>query len=230
MYKRRRVTAVVLAGGSGSRMGIAENKVYLPLNGKPAILYAVESFDRHPYVDELVFVTRADEQAVAEELLRTAALKKPWCIVPGGASRQASVRNGIAEVRSRLVLVHDGARPVVRKEQISACVEALCHYDGAILALPVAEDVYRVTKRKAPPERLKQKLYAAQTPQGFHTKTLRACHEKHQNNPDITDDSCLLELEGYRVGIVAGDIWNRKLTTPLDVAVMEAQLSKLNDN
>jgi len=229
MYKRRYVTAVILAGGSGSRMGTVENKVYLPLEGKPVILHAVESFDRHPYIDELVVVTREDEQTIAKELLSAAALTKRWRIVQGGDSRQASVHNGIADVQNEFVLIHDGARPLVQKELIDACVEALLSYDGAIVALPIEEEVYHVGKRNTPPERLKQILYAAQTPQGFHTQTLRYCHKKHQNNPDMTDDSCLLEREGYRVGIVQGDVQNIKLTTPLDVSIMEAQLSELRD-
>jgi len=229
MYKRRYVTAVILAGGSGSRMGISENKVYLPLDGKPAILHAVESFDGHPYIDELVFVTREDEQTQAKELLTAAALTKPWRIVQGGDSRQASVRNGIAGVENEFVLIHDGARPLVQKELIDACVEALLSYDGAIVSLLVEEDVYRVGKRGTPPKRLKQSLYAAQTPQGFHTETLRYCHKKHRNDSSSTDDSRLLEREGYRVGIVHGDVQNLKLTTPLDVSMMEAQLSEMND-
>jgi len=229
MYKRKRVTAVILAGGSGSRMGTSENKVYLPIDGKPAILYAVESFDQHPYVDALVLVTREEEQTMAKELLNAAALTKPWRIVQGGDSRQDSVRNGIAHVENEFVLIHDGARPLVQKELIDACVEALLSYDGAIVALPVEEDIYRVGKRNTPPRRLKQTHYAAQTPQGFHTQTLRYCHKKHQKDPDITDDSCLLEREGYRVGIVQGDVWNIKLTTPLDVSIMEAQLHELSD-
>jgi len=224
MYKRKRVSAVILAGGSGSRMGMAENKVYLPLDGRPAILYAVEAFDRHPYVDELIFVTRAEEQSEAELLLREASLQKSWRIVVGGDSRKASVSNAIAELRSEIVLVHDGARPLVREAEISACVEALERYEGAIVARPVEVPIYLVPNKRRKPKRLKGRLYAAQTPQCFHTKTLQTCHERHRDNPAITDDSSLLELEGYKVGIVAGDPWNIKLTTPMDLSLAEAYL------
>jgi len=229
MYRRKRVTAVILAGGNGSRMGISENKVYLALGQRPAIVYAVQTFDQHPYVDELVFVTRKEEWNIAEALLRAEGLKKPWRLVLGGDSRQASVRNAIATVHNEIVLVHDGARPLVQGDSIGACVEALDRYDGAIVAIPMEEQVYCVSKKQTAPQRLKQTLYAAQTPQGFYTKTLRLCHARHSENPHITDDSSLLELEGYQVGIVRGEPCNVKLTTPMDLSIAESYLSKLKD-
>jgi len=229
MYKRKRVTAVILAGGNGSRMGISENKVYLSLGGRPGIVYAVQTFDQHPYVDELVFVTRKEERQLAEALLRAEKLTKPWRLVLGGDSRKASVRNAITTVHHEIVLVHDGARPLVQGDSIGACVEALDRYDGAIVAIPMEEPVYRVSKKQSPAKRLAQPVYAAQTPQGFYTKTLAKCHARHQENPNITDDSSLLELEGYQVGIVRGEPCNVKLTTPMDLSVAEAYLGTLND-
>jgi len=229
MYKRKRVTAVILAGGNGSRMGISENKVYLTLGKRPAILYALETFDQHPYVDELVFVTKKEEWKSAEALLRAENLKKPWRLVLGGDSRKASVRNAIATVHNEIVLVHDGARPLVQGDSIKACVEALDRYDGAVVAIPMEEEVYRVSKKQEAPKRLTQTRYAAQTPQGFYTKTLRECHLRHRENANITDDSCLLELEGYKVGIVQGELCNVKLTTPMDLSIATAYLSKLNN-
>jgi len=225
MYKRRKVTAVILAGGSGSRMGASGNKVYLPLGGRPAISYAVEAFAKHLYVDELVFVTREEERGEAEALLESLSLKKPWRIVLGGESRQASVYNGILDVENEFVLVHDGARPLVSQELIGDCVKALMKYEGVVPALPMRGSVYCIPgKRKAKPERVQESLFSAQTPQGFRTGVLRTCHEKHRDDPNNTDDSSLLELEGYQVGIVPGDPQNLKLTTPLDVSVAVAYM------
>jgi len=224
MYKRKKVAAVILAGGTGSRMGTSGNKVYLPLLGRSAIFYGIEAFAKHPYVDELVFVTREEEWAEAEALLRSISPQKPWRIVCGGESRQVSVYNGIQGVESEFVLIHDGARPLVSQELIGACVEALVQYKGAVPGLSVKGDIYRGGKWGAKPERMKENLYAVQTPQGFHTQILRACHEKYRDNPNSTDDSCLLELEGHKVGIVAGDPQNIKLTTPLDLSIAETHL------
>jgi len=229
MYKKKRIAAVILAGGSGSRMGTAENKVYLPLDGKPVILYAAETFAAHPYVDELVFVTREEEQAETELLLQAEMLQKPWRIITGGASRRDSVYNALTTIHSDIVLVHDGARPLVQETDITMCVVYLEEYDGTILARPISKDtpIVRVSRKQRPPERLTQILYAAQTPQCFHTKTLRLCHERHRNNPAITDDSSLLELEGYKVGPVTTNPYNIKLTTPMDLPLAEAYLRTL---
>jgi len=222
MYKARRVSAVILAAGSGQRMGADENKVYLLLGGKPVILHALEAFDQHPFVDELVVVTRGEEEALMRAV--TGGLRKPRRIVTGGETRQASVRKALAHVKSKIVLIHDGARPLVGAAEISACVRALGRdCAGAVLALEMGEQVAHLGKKKAL-EVLEPPLYAAQTPQGFYTKVLRRCHKRYGDDAAVTDDSSLLELAGYRVGIVPGDGRNIKITTPLDLVCAEAYL------
>ena len=221
MYKRKRVTAVVLAAGNGSRMGILANKVCLPLDERIIIEHALGAFAKHPYVDELALVARRDEFPEMEAL--AAAHKKPVRVVLGGKTRQASVYNAISTVKTEIVLVHDGARPLIQASCITACVEALTQYDGVIPALSVGEQICSV-KRGAKPRLLPDPLYGAQTPQCFNTKILKLCHERHRNDPASTDDSRLLELEGYRVGIVAGDAVNIKITTPMDLLVAKAYL------
>lgn len=222
MYKRKRITAVILGAGNGSRMGISENKVYLPLDTQWIIAHALTAFATHPYVDDLILVVRDREQERMESLARTQ--RKPCRIVVGGATRQASVYNAIADLKSEIVLVHDGARPLVQTACITACIEALRQYDGVIPALPVQERICSVGKRGENPTLLTRPLYGAQTPQCFHTKILRRCHERHKDDPASTDDSRLLEIEGYKVGIRAGDAVNIKVTTPLDLLVVRAYL------
>ncbi|MCL2842102.1 MAG: 2-C-methyl-D-erythritol 4-phosphate cytidylyltransferase [Oscillospiraceae bacterium] len=224
MVKRKRVTAVILAAGSGSRMQIEENKVYLPLGGRPVVAHSIATFDAHPYIDELVLVTREEEQAYLSELAAGLGLTKPWRTVLGGATRQASVHAAIRDLDSHIVLVHDGARPFMQPRHITECVDALNQYDGAIVAYPVTERIVERPKRNGRAKALCATQYAAQTPQCFPTKLLQKCHQRHQNNPAITDDSSLLELEGYRVGIVSGDIGNLKVTTPLDLPLAEGYL------
>ena len=225
MYQRKRVTAVVLAAGNGSRMGILANKVCLPLNERIIIEHALGAFARHPYVDELVLVARQDEFPEMETL--AAAQTKPVRVVLGGETRQESVYNAISDVKSKVVLVHDGARPLIGEACITACVEALSQYDGVIPALSVEEQVCCLKNRYVKPQLLTGSLYGVQTPQCFYTKILRRCHERHRKNPVATDDSSLLELEGYKVGIVAGDPANIKITTPLDYLAAQAYLDRV---
>lgn len=222
MYRRKRVTAVILAAGNGSRMGIPTNKVLLPLDERQIVAHALGAFAGHLYVDELVLVARQGEELWLEEL--ACVQKKPVRVVTGGATRQVSVYHAIADIKSEIVLVHDGARPLTQAACITACVEALDRYDGVIPALQLEEQIYSAPKRGAKPKLLTQPLYGAQTPQCFHTKILRRCHERHRDNPASTDDSSLLELEGYKVGIVRGDPMNIKITTPLDLLVAKAYL------
>jgi len=221
MYKKKRVTAVILAAGNGSRMGSHDNKVYLRLGGHPVIQYSLLAFDGHPNIDELVLVIRPEEQGDLEEILGTLPLQKPWRIAFGGDTRQESVRKAIAEVKNPLVMVHDGARPFVQKRYIDQCLEILERMDGVIVALPGVRGLMSLAGRP-----VDQMTYAAQTPQCFHTKILRKCHEKHVKTPGITDDSSLLEREGYQVGIVAGDLFHIKITTPLDLPLAEAYLAE----
>jgi len=224
MYKRKRVTAVVLAAGNGSRMGAAVNKVCLPLDERLVIEHALAAFAEHPYVDDLVLVVRKEE---AEEMVTLPQTQsKPCRMVVGGATRQASVYHAIADLKNEIVLVHDGARPLIRAAYITACVEALDRCDGAIPALLLEERVCSVAKRRAKPVLLEPPLYGAQTPQCFHTKILQRCHQRHKESPSSTDDSSLLELEGYRVEVIPGDPMNRKITTPLDLLVAKAYLEK----
>ncbi|MCL2563389.1 MAG: 2-C-methyl-D-erythritol 4-phosphate cytidylyltransferase [Oscillospiraceae bacterium] len=224
MYKRKRVTAVVLAAGSGSRMGVAENKVCLPLDEQWMIAHTLAAFAEHPYVDDLTLVVREEERVQMEALAQTMA--KPCRVVLGGATRQASVYNAIADLQSKIVLVHDGARPLIQEACITGCIAALRRYDGVIPALPVEERMCSV-EGGGTPRLLTQPLYAAQTPQCFDTKILRRCHERHKDDPMSTDDSRLLEIEGYKVGVAAGGAVNIKVTTPLDLLVAEAYLENL---
>ena len=217
MYKRKRVTAVILAAGSGSRMQIEDNKVYLPLGGQPVVAHSIAVFDTHLYIDELVLVTRGDEQVHLSKLADEMGLTKPWRTVLGGTTRQDSVRLAIEKLDSHVVLIHDGARPFVAPRHITECVEALDQYDGAIVAYPVIERIVEVPKGKGRAKVRHTTPHAAQTPQCFPTKLLQKCHERHKKSPVATDDSSLLELEGYRVGIVPGDVGNLKVTTPLDL-------------
>ena len=206
-------------------MGLPENKVCLPIQERAIIEHTLLAFVRHSYVDELILAVREEERGEMERI--AAEQGKSVRVVIGGATRQASVYAAIVDLGSEIVLVHDGARPFVSEACITACVEAMDQYDGAIPALLVEGQICNVgsgrkKKRQPKPEFLRGSLYGAETPQCFHTKILKRCHERHKDSPLATDDSSLLELEGYRVGVVSGDLRNIKITTPLDLLVAEA--------
>ena len=218
---KRNTTAIILAAGSGLRMGLEENKVYLELGGKSIVSFSIDAFANHPQIRDIILVTRADEAEKGAALLSD--INIPSRVVIGGASRQESVYNALVGLDSKYVLVHDGARPLVQAEDITNCIKALKHYDGAVLAYPLIEQIYTWKRRKTA-RPLTETLWAAQTPQGFRTKILQACHQKHKETAVATDDSSLLELEGYAVTIVEGNANHCKVTLPMDLQAVEAQL------
>ena len=218
---KRNTTAIILAAGSGLRMGLEENKVYLKLSGKNIVSFSIDAFANHPQIKDIILVTRADEAEKGAALL--SHTKIPSRVVIGGASRQKSVYNALVGLDSKYVLVHDGARPLVQAEDITNCIKALKHYDGAVLAYPLTQQIYTWKQGKiAHP--LTETLWAAQTPQGFHTKVLQACHQKHKNTAIATDDSSLLELENYLVTVVKGNPSHCKVTLPMDLQAVQKQL------
>ena len=219
---KKQTTAVILAAGSGLRMGLLENKVYLTLMGKHIVGFSIEAFAKHPQIREILLVTRADEVEKGKELL--SGIPKESRVIVGGSSRQESVYKAMLEVNSKYVLIHDGARPLVTQEDITNCIQALKKYDGCVLAYPIKEPIYLCKAGKIR-ESIRENLYGAQTPQGFHTKILQACHQKHKGTSLATDDSSLLEREGYQVGIVLGDEKHCKVTLPMDLHAVKAQLT-----
>lgn len=220
MFQGKLVTAVLLAGGSGSRFGGAKNKVYVEANGLPILEYSRRVLDASPLVDELVFVVRAgEENEIQKFLTRT---RKPVQMVLGGDTRQESVYHALKAAKGQIVLIQDGARPMLMERYIRDCIEQMAFYPGVTVAvrskdtikLSNAEGVVIGTTRRAD-------TWIVQTPQCFQKELLLSAHEKEQGNLEITDDCMLLELAGLPVKLVEGAYSNIKVTTGEDLALAE---------
>jgi 2-C-methyl-D-erythritol 4-phosphate cytidylyltransferase len=145
-------------------------------------------------------------------------------VVPGGATRSASVRAGLASVPddAEVVVVHDAARPLAGADLFDATVAAVrAGADGAIAAAPVTDTVKRVEGERVVETLDRTALVAVQTPQAFAARVLRAAHA---GEPEATDDAALVEAAGGRVVVVPGDRWNIKITEPADLTVASALL------
>ncbi|WP_434309670.1 2-C-methyl-D-erythritol 4-phosphate cytidylyltransferase [Hominifimenecus sp. rT4P-3] len=220
MFQEKRVTAVLLAGGSGSRFGGAKNKVYVEANGLPILEYSRRALEASPLVDELVIVVRKeDEKEIQKFLIRT---KKPVQMVLGGATRQESVYHALKAAGGEIVLIQDGARPMLTERYIRDCIEQMAFYPGATIAvrskdtikLSNTEGIVVSTTRRAD-------TWIVQTPQCFQKEVLLSAHEKERGNLEITDDCMLLELAGLPVKLVEGEYSNIKVTTGEDLALAE---------
>ena len=233
------VSAIVLAGGSGSRMGSSTAKQYMELGGVPVVVHALRAFRQAPEVDEIILVVRAEDREYARrELVEKYELTKVKQIVSGGKERFDSVWNGITASGTGkaedILMIHDGARPFVTEEMIRTSVMTAEKYGACTAAVP-AKDTIKVVDKEGfgidTPDR--STLYQVQTPQTFRRDVILAAHEhfRKEPRPGITDDTMLVEeYLQQRVAMVPGDYRNLKLTTPEDLVVAEALLSCIQND
>lgn len=223
------VVAVLLAGGTGSRMGGEQPKQLLELAGRTILEHSLRAFHDHPLVDEVVVVMAPGHLAAAEEIAR--GYDKVVGVVAGGQTRSESTMAALSHLGERecLVLVHDAARPLVSARVIGSCLEALADRPAVLVAVEATDTVVEVdeddTVRSVP---ARATLRRVQTPQGFRSDVLRAAYAAASADPDFvaTDDASVVlhYLPGHSVGVVPGEERNLKVTTPQDLRLAEALL------
>jgi 2-C-methyl-D-erythritol 4-phosphate cytidylyltransferase/2-C-methyl-D-erythritol 2,4-cyclodiphosphate synthase len=214
-----KVAAILVAAGTGSRFGGGVPKQFLPLGGKPVIRWAAEAL--LPHVTWLQPVGEAGAIGAALEGLGHLP------VVAGGAQRQDSVRAGLealAGLAPDVVLVHDAARPFVPDFVTVGVLAAVGAHEGAIPAVPVTDTLKRAEAGVITATVSREKLFRAQTPQGFRFATLLALHRAA--SPGATDDSALLEAAGLAVAISPGAAQNIKITHPEDLQLLSSQFEK----
>ncbi|HEU5270100.1 MAG TPA: 2-C-methyl-D-erythritol 4-phosphate cytidylyltransferase [Jatrophihabitans sp.] len=214
------VAAVLVAAGSGERLGYGVPKALVSLGGRTILDRAVEAFAGHPDLTRLVVVAPA---AATETITNALACSLPCAVVAGGATRTDSVRRGLAALDERVefVLVHDAARPLVPARLISDVVAALRNGAEAVIpVLPVPDTVKRLAGELVQATVDRTELCRVQTPQGFRAATLRAAYAAA---PELvaTDDAGVVEAYGAKVRTVPGDESAFKITTPYDLRLAE---------
>lgn len=227
--------AVLLAGGSGSRMrGTVKDKVLEPLLGLPVILHSFKAFLESGLVSEIVFVCRDSAQrraikaALAEHFPKVEKRVRIK-FAEGGAERQDSVLNGLSAIsdKSALAFIHDGARPLVGAENIVLLAAAAIKDGAAVLASRVTDTIKRVpasrSTRKVRLDDLdRSRLWAMQTPQVFKTaEILKAYENVKKNNLKITDDVAAFVIGGNKISVVENMCPNPKITVPQDISYIE---------
>ncbi|MGQ9687956.1 MAG: 2-C-methyl-D-erythritol 4-phosphate cytidylyltransferase [Desulfobaccales bacterium] len=228
-----RVVAIIAAAGLGRRMQQDIPKTYLHLAGKPILLHTLEVFEQVPEVDEvLVVVHPEDLEFCQQEIIDPHPLKKVLRLVPGGKERQDSVYNGLIILHKEaetveIILVHDGARPLVEPGLVSKVVAAARRYGAAIPGIPCQDTLKRVNSKGEVAETLdRRELWQIQTPQGFRAPLLwQAYQEARRREFYATDEAALVEALGKTVAVVPGSFLNLKITTPDDLWLAEAILN-----
>jgi len=243
---RKRCTAVVLAGGSGSRMHSDVAKQYMFLRGKPLIWYALHAVEESEVIDDCILVT--DREALLSgfaknEIVARYGFHKVDAIVAGGAQRYDSVYEALKRIASEernvpnrdgYVFIHDGARPFLTEEILRRCYEAVTKYHACAAGMPVKDTIKIVDEdgfSRQTPNR--SYVWQVQTPQVFDTPLILSAYERLMREQErllregirITDDAMVVEtLTGRAVKLVEGSYQNIKVTTPEDMTTAEAFL------
>jgi len=221
------VSVIIVAAGSGVRLGAEYPKAFVMLNGKPMVEYSLQACQECISVGEILLVKPASFQI--KGLKYFDKYSKLSAIASGGKERLDSVRAGLNMVSpdSKIVLIHDAARPMIRAEQITAVAKAAEKYGAAILAAPVTDTIKQARSGRITGTLDRSLLWKAQTPQGFKLSVLKRSHLNRKNRR-VTDDSQLVEMIKQKVYIVPGGENNIKVTTPTDLEIASWLLKKKN--
>ncbi len=217
-----KITAVIVAAGSGRRMGAGRNKVFLELGGRTVLENTVAVFENCGIIDEITVVTGEIEEC--RELLSGFAKVKN--IVSGGKTRQESVKNGLKASPCDIVVIHDGARALILEKEIEAAVEAANKYGAAAVGVKCKDTLKSADTEGFISATLDREfIYNIQTPQVFRYSEIKQLHENVVDN-SYTDDCAIAEEFGIRIKIVDGNYDNIKITTPDDMVIAENILKK----
>jgi 2-C-methyl-D-erythritol 4-phosphate cytidylyltransferase len=223
-----KITAVIVAGGKGTRMGASVNKVFLELCGKPIIAHTVEAFEKNSLIDEIIVVTGKNDIKIAAEILHK--YSKVSAIIEGGTERQQSVSNGINAASGDIIAIHDGARALIGQSEINSVINDCIEYGAAALGVPCKDTLKEADDNGFIRKTIdRSRTYQIQTPQVFKAEIIKELHKKAElDNLQVTDDCAIAEQYGIRVKITEGSYDNLKITTPEDMAVGEIILRRLS--
>ena len=219
-------TAIIVAAGKSERMGGGADKAFLSLVNKPVIAWSLLAFEKCPDVDRLVLVVRKEQLVAAQAVARMFGISKLDKIVAGGSRRQESVLAGLAacDLSTKLVVVHDGARPCVTPEVVTEVVKLAKRSGAATVGRRMTDTVKLVEKGVVVEKTVeREKLWTVQTPQAFAVKTLRDAY-RALGNVTVTDDCQAVEQTGGTVKICENRQPNLKITTVEDLQIANALL------
>ncbi len=214
----KKIKVIVTAGGSSSRFG-NKNKLLSILRGKPVIQYSVDLFTEMGY--EIVIPANKNALSEYRELFKT---YNNVSVIEGGNTRQHSIRLALETISDcSFVVIHDAARPLIKRATAEKCIEAAKQYGGAIVGVKTTDTIKQISDNKIECSLDRSKLINVQTPQVFEFNKIKALHEKYSDE-SYTDDSALFEAAGEPVYFVNGDYSNIKITTEIDLKLADLLL------
>ncbi len=218
-----KVSAIIVAAGSGQRLGRVEPKAFVKIAGRTILSYSLRTIAEVSEIEEIVIAAPAGMEKAARAEANATAIRVPIKITAGGAERQDSVRIALALTSSEaeVIVVHDAARPFADATPFAACIAAARRSGGGIAATPVSDTLKRgAADGTIEATVARAGLWRAETPQAFQRGLLVAAHERATREKiAATDDSDLVEQIGGRVELVESRALNLKITTPADLAL-----------
>lgn len=231
MEEKKYCTAIVLAAGSGKRMGTKVHKQYLLMGEKPVLYYSLRAFEDSRRIDEIILVCGVgEEEYCRQEIVEKYGISKVCKIIPGGAERYHSVWNGLQETADGYVFIHDGARPFVDEEMIERAYECVSEHLACVAGMP-SKDTVKISDPHNivtdTPDR--SSVWIVQTPQVFDTGLIKKAYAMlmEQEEITVTDDAMAAEqMLKIPVHLFYGSYENIKITTPEDLEIAEVFLKR----
>ena len=217
------VSAIIVAAGKSTRMGPDVDKAFLSLGSQPVLAYSLQAYEKCPDIEEIILVVRKDRLEAARGLVQLFGCAKVRRVVAGGASRDVSVRNGLALISedATVISVHDGARPCVTAALISETIKSAKKYGSGVAAMKITDTIKEVPKGVTAVKTIdRSKLWAVQTPQTFKKDLLEQGYAKAKKKGiAVTDESSAVELAAKGIRMVPASLANIKITSPDDLEI-----------
>lgn len=215
--------AIIVAGGSGSRMKSDIPKQFIEINGLPILMRTINAFHRYSEALKIILVIPEDQFSIWHDLVKRYHFSISCQLVNGGKTRFNSVENGLATIEGDgLVAIHDGVRPFVSSQIISRSYESAKEFGSGIATVP-PKDSIRLVSESGNRNVNRDDYRLVQTPQTFNVDKIKQAYREATNN-NFTDDASVFESSGQQICLVAGDYKNIKITTPEDIEIAQALL------
>lgn len=220
--------AIIVAGGSGTRMNSELPKQFLELNGLPILMHTINAFHKNNYQPQIILVLATNDLPLWQSLIHKHQFAVPHQVIVGGLQRFHSVKNGLQLIQQNnaVVAIHDAVRPLVSQSTITHCFKTALAKGNAVATVPAKDSVRRMVDGKS--EALKRsEVYLVQTPQTFKVDQLRQAYNQ-EFDAFFTDDASVVQKAGFAINLEKGDEFNFKITFKEDLKLAETILAMRN--